>query len=172
MTKKPTKNIITRASVEEELRFLNTADIRFIIAEIALFSLLLVPLTVLLLWSAFAFFSPSPIVIVISFLLVIALDFPYFIEGRNLARRFTERKQIKKGEFEITRSQLSYKNEVQMRRHSEYRFYFSRFAHYVVGKSRYELFEGGDEFYLVHYRKGDVIQIIYPLKTHEYQEAV
>ena len=168
--KKATKNILTRQEVEEELRFLNTADIRFTIAEIALFSLLLVPLTILLLWSAFAFSSASPLVIVISFLLVIALDFPYFIEGRNLVRCFAQRKQLKKGEFEITRSQLSYKNEVQMRRHSEYRFYFSGFAHYIVGKSRYELFEDGDEFYLVHYRGRDVIKIIYPIKTHEYQE--
>ena len=167
---KQTKNIITREWVEKELRFYNTADIRYFSVLVIIMAVFFVPLTVGSVVYLCSWCESMLINILFAVFVGAVFSSPVLALLFMLILRLNERKLLNRGDFEITKSWVLYKSERTRSRHSEMLLHFPRFKEAVVDAISYELAEPGDEYYIVHYKSQKTIRFFYPTKRYEYKE--
>ncbi len=165
-----TKNIITRESVERELRFYNNADIRSTLVLTLALSIFFIPFTILLVYAVLALTENVFLKIVLGTVAGVLMSAPIWINICFLFSFLHERKLIVGGEFEIVIRPVSYKSKEIAHRHTEELLVFSGFERTTVGHTEYQLASPGDDFCLVHYRNKKTIKLLYSLKLYEYKE--
>ena len=169
MLKKQTKNVITREFVEKELRFYNTADIRYTSVILTIMALFMIPITV----GAVGYFSLWCDVAWINALATIFVGslfaFPVLVPLFSLIRSLVERKLLNRGDFVITRTRLLYKSDRIISRQLEELLHFEGFRQAVVTPFAYEIATPGDDYYIVHYKGKRSIKLFYSTKRYEYR---
>ena len=167
-----TKNIITRKTLEDELLFTATANVRYTAVVSSAFSLFLlffgVGLSALVLGTCQTPFELGCLI----FCYVLVCGAIVLIWSRFfMAIRY--RKRIQNGEFEVTAVPLSYKAERYVRRgrHASVveEFYFADFEPYQPGHTVYQLADAADLFYLVHLTGAKHILRAYLGDMYEYK---
>ena len=167
---KQTKNILTRESIEKELRSYNTADIRSTLALCAALSLLFIPLTVGAVYGIFALLKNTLLKILLSVLIGGLTSAPIWINLLALIRNLRERKLLQNGDYNILVCGVQYKDEKPVHRHTEKFLHFNGFEEVLVENVNYDIVSQGDEFYIVHYKGHTTIKLLYSLKMYEYRE--
>ena len=176
MTKKPTREILTKQKLAKELAFHVKASFPPVI--VACFVSLII---------AFLFFTGLPELFgkgivktaFAVFIAAIALLVPC-VTFYMLYSLFKQRSDIEKGNFTVVKDILSRKVKDEVRRRGRHTyiedvFYFYEHGRYVVTKSDGSAFEYSDEhdeFYLVFIegnKKGSP-QLVYNAKIYEYNE--
>ena len=166
---KQTKNIITRKSIEDDLMFYTTANIRSTLVWGGAINLLGIPIIALLA----DFLRPTdghPLSFIcygFILLLFISLLLSTFIQ---IPIALKEKKLIRSGEVEIVILPLLYKQEKVYRRHTEKLLYFENFKGEMVGNTEYDLALAKQEYYIVHYRNSKNIKMIFSTERYEYIE--
>lgn len=166
---KQTKNIITREWVEKELRFYNTADIRYTLIVCAALSLLCLPITAICIYGVLSEFQNAFFKIVLCIVVVGVLTAPVWLGLLSLWGSIVERKLLKNGDFDIVTRELLYKEERTNRRHIDEFFGFDDFDEIKVGHTAFQMASQGDEFYIVHYLTKKQIKLLYAAKMYEYR---
>ena len=171
---KQTKNVITRESIEKDLWFYNTADIRSTLVVSGAAALVCVPLIAMMVYISCEIFSSVWLEVVFSVLLGGLMGTPMWINLFSLIKSLKERKLLKNREFDIVVCKLEYKYETYVRQFShrgvENRFNFDGFKDKAVGRVNFNTASPGDEFYVVYYKGHSNIESIYPMKTYELKE--
>ena len=167
---KQTKNIITRDFVEKELRFYNTADIRYALVVCGALSLLFVPLIIVCVCGFFSLFETLWLKIILSVLFGGFISAPVWGTLLSLIGSLKERKLLKNGHFNIVVCEVQYKDEKPVQRHTEKFLHFYGFKEISVENVNYDLVSQRDEFYIVHYKGDTNIKLLYSLKMYEYIE--
>ena len=165
---KQTKNIITRASIESDLRWINTGDIRLTTVLCVILGIVFIPCSMAVI------FTLTPIIPMISLqviCVILGLLFllPVVLNGIALAKHLKRRKQIANGAFEIKAVELSYKEERPYQRSTAEYLNFSGFERYMVGHTTYQLVSSDDLFYMVYFKGSNVIELAFAAKLYEYQ---
>ena len=124
---KQTKNLITRGSVEKELRFYNHADFRSAVVGSCVMSAVFLPITYAILHSLFNSEMHILLQILGGLLVVFLVAAPSW--GCILALYWSiyEKRRLDRGEFEISTCQLLYKREKPAHRHVEEMLVFADF---------------------------------------------
>lgn len=165
-----TKNIITRAWVENELRFYHKAGVR---STVVLFAIVL-PLTILLCacigaaLSEFEFHIIGKLIITLP--LIATAAFAIWKMASSVYALITQGKQLANGEFEVAVREVQYKEERRGYRHSITVLEFADFSEVEVDPTTYELADRGDAYYLVHYTGKREVKLYYALEMYEYRE--
>ena len=165
---KQTKNIITRASIESDLRWINTGDIRSTIFLCVMLGVFCIPCSMAMLFAAVPN-VPMISLQVICVILGLLFLLPVVLNGIALAKHLKRRRQIANGEFEIKAVELSYKEERPYQRSTAEYLNFSGFERYMVGHTTYQLVSSDDLFYLVYFKGSNVIELAFAAKLYEYQ---
>ena len=171
MTEKQTRNRINREWVEKELRFYNKAHIRSGIVLCTAVSVFVIPLTVLLISLILREYDNAAVEFLLSLLLCVVLIGPIVYELYWIVRRFAERKQLDRGEFDVIVSPLAYKHEKMIRRNIVEFLHFDGYRDVSVGKTMYTLADAGDEYYLVVFRGRTDVELLYSAEMCEYKES-
>lgn len=165
---KETKNIITRSSVEKELRSCNTANLRI---SLILNSVLLPPYILLIVGIVYGIFmciNDLILDIIISAVLVVGLAiFPFNIL-RPLGFIISEKRLLDRGEFDIITADVIEKRKKTVSRHEAKILVFAGFEGVAVSSTTYDLCSVRDEFYIVYYRGKNTISLLYPTKMYKY----
>ena len=170
-----TKNIITRAWVENELWFYNTADIKSITVTFLSLTVALglpIYLLMLLAWIVLdAFWMKITLLCVFGGPAAFLLLFLIY----ELIRKLVDRHALKKGRFDIVVRTVRYKREKHILRRGSYRMAymlaFEEFGEIEVESTEYHLTEAGDQFYMaVYYAPRARVRLWYPCRTHRYVE--
>ena len=163
----PTKEIITRAAVEQQLHEQNQAEIRSL-------SILFVILCVLCVLMAALMNSASAHLghwLILRIVLTAVPLLPMIFAANALLCVICERSLLKRGAFDIFSSSLYYKDEKYRRRRAVRYLYFERYRGCPVGKTAYALASPGDPYYIVVYRmKRPHVKLFYAGKQYEYHE--
>lgn len=173
---KQTKNIITRQCVEKELWFYNTADLKVGIGVFAIVFLVCVPFAAFFIWLTISGSDNLFFRISVSALIGVLFILPVIVTAGGVCNTLSERKRLKRGEFDIVVREVSYKIERSTRRETILILKFPDFREKRVDKTTYFHADMGDEFYVVHYRterkdrKGKSIKLLYSLMMYEYSE--
>ena len=173
------KQIITREWVENELRFYNTADIKYLTVNLITLSLALgVPIYLFLLlgWSVSDFLWLN--IVLTCFFGGIFLLFVGAMLGQ-LVEHLMERRALKKGNFDVVVRQVQYKTENIDRRYfararrldlDEY-LVFDQFGAIEVSHDEYYRTSAGDEFYMVvYYLPKPKVRLRYSKRSYQYRE--
>ncbi|MBQ9736693.1 MAG: hypothetical protein IJV96_07920 [Clostridia bacterium] len=168
-----TKNVITKITVEKELRALYKREHKGLILLLFVVAPVLILLDALVLWGIFSHIDNTAIQIVYGILLGgLGILFPLCISIVASHSLLSEKRHLKKGEFLVAVEPLRYKDEEPVYRHGLQNFlYFSDFERYRVSNFAYEFASSGDAYYLVHYPGKKEIKLCYPCKTYEYKES-
>ena len=166
---KETKNTITREWVEGELRFQNSAAIRFALVLCGGFALVFLPLTIGIIYAIFKHIDRLPLEIILSVIIGGITSAPVWCMIFSLRQAFAEKKMLDRGEFEIVTRDVLYKEEKVVKRHEEKFLVFGDFESVRVNQTVYDLASQGDEFYIVHYTNKPRVCLLYSFKTHEYK---
>ena len=166
---KQTKNIITREWVEKELRFYNTADIRSRLVLCSVFTVILLPITIALIWGVVESFDHVLVEIFLSIFMGCITSSPILHFSLLIREALCEKKMLDRGEFDIVTRDVSYKSEEMVHRHIEEFLYFCEFDKISVGHTTFQLASVGDEFYIVHYKGKKDIKLFYSAKMYELQ---
>lgn len=164
---KQTKNIITHEYITEELRFQNSAAIRFALVLCGGFALVFLPLTVGIIYGIFKYIDRLPLEIILSAIIGGITSAPVWCMIFSLRQALTEKKMLDRGEFEIVTRDVLYKEEKVVQRHTEKYLCFGDLDDVLVGDTVYALADKGDNFYIVHYKNCTRINLLYSTKTHE-----
>ena len=169
------KQIITREWVENELRFYNTADIKYLTVNLFSLGLALgVPIYLFLLlgWSVSDFLWLN--IVLTCFFGGIFLLFVGAMLGQ-LVEHLMERRALKKGNFDVVVRQVQYKTE-KLRRNTrglamdEY-LVFDQFGAIEVSHDEYYRTSAGDEFYMVvYYLPKPKVRLRYSKRSYQYRE--
>lgn len=172
---KETKNIITRAWLEKELRFYNTAEIRSALVCIVPFTFVFVPLTAL-----FVFIVGSNIqnILVRTICCILIGGFtscPVWLILLSLCVSLKERILLSNGGFDIITREVLRKGEKLdgFRYHREISEYllFDGYPGIKVDHTEFQLASVGDQYYLVVYRSKKNVAILYSAKRYKYKES-
>lgn len=173
------KQIITREWVENELRFYNTADIKYLTVNLITLSLALgVPtyFCLLLTWSCFdslwaKLLMSGPLAFLVLFIVFSILW--------QLIGKLRERRALKKGNFDVVLRTVQYKTEKVKyryfgRRHrlrlEEY-LVFDQFGAVEVDHDEYYRTNAGDDFYMVvYYLPKPKVRLRYSKRSYQYRE--
>ena len=166
---KQTKNIITREWVEKELRFYNTADIKAMLVLCGALSLVLIPFTVGFVYAICVFVPNVALKIILSVLIGALSTAPVWINLLGLRGALSERKLLRRGEFDIAVRTVTRKSEKPVYRHVEEFLHFDDFEEISFGHTKFQLASHGDEFYIVHYKTRKTIKLLYSAKMYEYE---
>ena len=170
---KQTKNIITRKWVENELRFYNTADMKYLsltglIALVA--CLLLGGIPIAGVW----FELPGFLWVKILFSCVYggALLIVIVRMTKDAFIAFLQRNALRKGNFDIVVREVQYKLEKPVGASRHYHMgkflCFEEFGDVQTTNDEYDMTSVGDAFYLVVYRmRKPKVRLWYPLKLYE-----
>ena len=171
------KKIITREWVENELRFYNTADIKYLSVNLITLSLALgVPiyLCLLLAWSCLDFLWAR--LLILGFFGGIFLLFVFLI-GHQLFEALMERRALKKGNFDVVLRTVQYKTEKGVWRRGRRRLQleeylvFDQFGAVEVDHDEYYRTNAGDEFYMaVYYLPKPKVRLRYAARSYQYKE--
>ena len=164
---KQTKNIITHEYITEELRFQNSAAIRFALVLCGGFALVFLPLTAGIIYGIFKYIDRLPLEIILSAIIGGITSAPVWCMIFSLRQALTEKKMLDRGEFEIVTRDVLYKEEKIVNRHEEKFLCFGDFESVQVNQTVYDLASQGDEFYIVHYKNKPRVCLLYSFKTHE-----
>ena len=167
---KQTKNLITRDSVEKELRFFNRADYRSAVVASCVMSAVFLPITYAILRSLFNSEMHVLLRILLALLVAFLVASPSWGSLLALAMAIMEKRRLDRGEFEISTCRLLYKREKPVQRHVEEMLVFADFEECAVSHTQYQLAAGGDVFYLVHLRNKKKVKLLYSAKMYDYQE--
>ena len=171
MDKKETKNIITRETVEKELKRLNKAEIHSFLVLFIVMTLVCVPVSILLIYG---FFSVGRHIVLLGigcFLLSFALLIPVVIQLVSLITALNETQLLKNGDWFVDVDELQYKTEEMEQRHTINVLHFYKHGRVVSGDVSYQLASQGDPFYLVVYKKKKPrVALYYSQKLYEYRE--
>ncbi len=173
---KPTKNIITRESIEKKLYSDNTASLRHTVFVFFVFVLLFGAISAVFIASIFE--MPNVWLGLIPAFIAAAVTVPVWVMLARLIKDFIERKHLKKGDLEIVVCPLLYKSQKEVRIYCNKRirwqtrslFHFEGFNEFWASPGMYQNFTWGDEFYLVYYKGSKKIKLAYSLKLYEYKE--
>ena len=173
------KKIITREWVENELRFYNTADIKYLSVNLITLGLALgVPIYLFLLlgWSVCDFLWIN--IVLTCFFGGIFLIFVGAMLGQ-LIEHLMERRALNKGNFDVVLRTMQYKTEKVKyryfgRRHrlrlKEY-LVFDQFGAIEVSHDEYYRTSAGDEFYMaVYYLPKPKVRLRYSARSYQYKE--
>lgn len=179
---KQTKNVITRASIKEDLISLNTANLRFYSIILAAALLLFLPIDFALIGGVW---TTSNIMLLFKLLFSFVLLFanaPIWIIVIFLIFDLIDRRKIKHDEFYVvTRSLICKKETIDNRFKIRYfidrripsklvkKLCFTDFEAYDVISAVFDLASNGDEFYLVHLKNKKIVELVYDVKIYEYR---
>lgn len=171
MAKEETKNIITRETVEKELKRLNKAEIHAFLVLFIVMTLVCVPVSILLIYGFFSVGRHIVLLGISCFLLSFALLIPVVILLVSLIQAINEKKLLKNGDWLVDVDEVQYKMEEVERRHTIKVFYFYKYGRRAAGDVEYQLASQGDAFYLVVYKKKKPRAVLnYSQKLYEYRE--
>ena len=170
MTEKQTRNQISREWVAGELRRSNTAQLRAGIVRCAAVSVLVIPLTVLLISLILWEYENAAVEALLSLLLCAVLIGPIVYQIYRIVVCFLERGQLDRGEFDVIVSPLACKHEKMIRRHIVEYLHFDGYRDIPVGKTEYTLADAGDRYYLVVFRGKAEAALLYSAERYEYKE--
>ena len=175
------KKIITREWVENELRFYNTADIKYLSVNLITLGLALgVPtyFCLLLTWSCFdslwaKLLMSGPLAFLVLFIVFSILW--------QLIGKLRERRALKKGNFDVVLRTVQYKTEKgayrRVRRRGRRRLQlveylvFDQFGAVEVDHDEYYRTNAGDEFYMaVYYLPKPKVRLRYSARSYQYKE--
>ena len=167
---KQTKNLITRAFVEEELRFNNTATIRYALVICAVSLPLFVPIAILVAGASASYIAHPILRVFLSVTLGGFIGVGAWIPLIVLLISLLKYRRTKKGAFSIVTCTLNHKRERMVHRHVEEVLGFDGFKEIAVGHTQFQLATPGDVFYVVHYHGKRSIELCYSSKMYEYRE--
>ena len=193
MAKDETKNIITKETIEKELKFLNKADIRSSLVMIAVMAVIFVPLSIIPIYIFFSVGRKTILLGICCFLGFLVFLLPIFLNLISLVKAINEAHLLKKGDWFVDTDEVRYKTEEVEHRHTIdvlyfYRYgrvvsggverrhtidvlYFYRYGRVVSGGAEFQLASQDDAFYLVIYKKKKPsIVLHYSQKMYEYRE--
>lgn len=166
---KQTKNIITRETLEKELRHGCKAGARFSLTVSGALSVVFVPLTIGLVSLIWMTVGNTVMKILLSVLLGGLMTSPIWALLLNTVLCFKEMKLLDRGDFDVVTLELLRKSEIIVHRHLEEVLHFNGFKKKSVDHTVYQLASPGDEFYIVHFKGSREIRLLYPLKMYEYK---
>lgn len=158
---KQTKNKITREFVLKELLFYNGAKMKSGFVMLGVFALVWVPAVigfVLTVGKAQCFLWGG--------LFLLAAYVPVY----TLIRCFLDRAALKRDSFDVFVREVSYKSEELLNRRLVEYLHFPDFNKVSPGHTVYQLADVGDAFYLVVYRSGKEVVLLYHTDMYEYTE--
>lgn len=168
---KQTKNIITRADIEKELRHLNRADLRTTVTFSAIILIIcgsICAFVTAIIWHDYNSLNLRLGISISSCLLILS---PLILCVLHLFGVQKEKTMLDRGDFYITAAPLAYKSTVTKRRRDYLLFHFVGYPPTSPSRSIPLLTEEGDEFYLVCYHsERPTITLLYPCKMYEYKE--
>ena len=167
---KQTKQVITREWVEKELRFYNGADIRSSLVLCGAVSLVFLPLTVMVVWGTAQLFESLWLNVIVSIPVGGGLSAPIWLNLLSLGRSLAERRWLARGEFEIVRRSVLYKDEIHGGNRVEKRLHFEGLRAKAVDNTVFQLASQGDDFYIVHYRGRRSVTLLYAAGMYEYRD--
>ena len=171
MAKNETKNIITRETIEKELKFLNKADIRSYLVLIAVMTVIFLPLSILPIYIFFSVGKKTILLGICCFLSFSVFLLPIFFNLISLVKAIKEAHLLKKGDWFVDVDEVRYKTEELEHKHTIDVLYFYRYERVVSGGAEFQLASQGDAFYLVTYKmKKPSVVLHYSQKLYEYQE--
>ena len=178
MAKDETKNIITKETIEKELKFLNKADIRSSLVMIAVMAVIFVPLSIMPIYIFFSVGRKTILLGICCFLGFLVFLLPIFLNLIPLVKAINEAHLLKKGDWFVDTDEVRYKTEEVEHRHTivEHRhtidvLYFYRYGRVVSGGAEFQLASQDDAFYLVIYKKKKPSVVLhYSQKMYEYRE--
>lgn len=159
---KQTKSIITRESIQNDLRFQNTAEIRGAVYSGFMLVFVYLPLIIFLI-------VISEMISVQLFLTVLLVLSPIILYAVYLYTVLSQRKKIADGEFMVVTAELSYKSETIINRRHVELLHFAGFRKCSVNHTIFQLADAGDEYYLVHFPDKTDIALLYPTEQYEYK---
>ena len=164
-----TKNVITRAFIEKELRFYNTADIKSALVSFGVLTPIFLPITIGITYGILSFLKNVLIKIVLSVMVGGLTSVPIWINLLALFRALSERNLLIRGDVDIVTRDVSYKSEQLIHRHIEEYLHFHDFKEVSVEHTVFLLASAGDTFYIVHYKAKKDIKLLYSTKMYELQ---
>ena len=167
---KQTKNLITRKSVEKELRLQNTAALRSALVLTVALSLVIVPLAIGLAYGASTLFRNAVLKVLAAVFVGGLTSAPVWLGLLSVGASLWERGRLRNGQFDVTVCEVQYKHERVVRRHTEKVLRLYGFKETAVGNVNYDLVSQGDAFYVVHYKGDTTVRLLYSLKMYEYGE--
>ena len=171
MAKNETKNIITKETIEKELKFLNKADIRSSLVLIAVMAVVFLPLSLLPIYIFLSVGRKTILLGICCFLGFSVFLLPIFFNLISLLKSINEAHLLKKGDWFVDIDEVRYKTEEIEHRHTIDVLYFYRYERVVSGGIEFQLASQDDAFYLVIYKKKKPSVVLhYSLKMYEYQE--
>ena len=171
MAKNETKNIITRETIEKELKFLNKADIRSSLVLIAVMTVFFLPLSILPIYIFFSVGKKTILLGICCFLSFSVFLLPIFFNLIPLVKAINEAHLLKKGDWFVDVDEVRYKTEELEHKHTIDVLYFYRYERVVSGGAEFQLASQDDVFYLVIYKKKKPSVVLhYSQKMYEYQE--
>ena len=166
---KQTKNIITREWIEKELRFYNSADIKSRLVLCGVFTVILLPITIALIYGILLSLDNVLVKIVLSIFMGAITSSPIWLFFILIQNALCERKMLARGDFDIVTRDVSCKSEEIVHRHIEEYLHFSGFNKMSVGHTTFQLTSAEDTFYIVHYKDKKDIKLLYSAKMYEIQ---
>lgn len=168
---KITKEIITRESIQKELRLLNRASIRHTLMLLVPYLLIMIPLV--LFCAVEAVSSVENLFLKMLFGVVFGLTalLPMLALICMTYTAFTASHLLERGAFDVATYEVSYKSEEYINHRCVERLYFAGLKKpLAVGHTVYQLTSPGDLFYLVTYQTGKPsVKLIYAAKMYEYR---
>ena len=162
-----TKEIITRASVEQQLYRQSTLEIRTSSVMFVILSALCI-LMAFLMNSAVAHLHLRLFFRILDTVIPLL---PMIFMANTLILTVYERQLLKRGAFDVLPSTLYYKDEKLRRRRTVRYLYFESYRGCPVGHTAYALASPGDPYYIVVYRmKRQKIKLFYAGRQYEYRE--
>jgi hypothetical protein len=167
------KNIITRESIAKDLAANCRGDFAVSLFLSILLSVIFIPMIIGCFYALFwevndVIFAVAKVVICLIF--IVALSLPIILNVIPLVSAIIKKRKVKRGEFDVIVSELSYKREVYVRKSLEQRLVFAQYGEVAVGGTEYQLAAMEDEYYLVFFCGKKNIEALYPLKTNEFVE--
>jgi len=166
---KQTKNIITREWVEKELRFYNSADLKYALVLVCVMSSIFLPIAALAAGELLNDKDLTLAKIILSLIIGTIVSAPSWGTFWMLLLTLKERKKLNRGDFEVVVRELSYKTEQTVNRHIEEYLHFHDFRKISVSHTAYQLAEPNDRYYIVHYKGTPQIKLLYSTKQYEYR---
>lgn len=167
---KQTKNVLNREFIENELRFKNSATLRFSLVLCGVLSLVFIPLTIVVLYGILSVINNIWLKMLLAIPSGGVFIAPVCLAVAAVREAMKERKLLARGDFDIVTRDVQYKDERMVHRHMEKFLHFSGFDEVNVGSTVFDLASNGDEFYIVHYKGGATVRLLYSFKMYEFKE--
>lgn len=177
---KETKNVITKEEIKSELLALNRGDLIFHSVLGIVLLLLFLPFNIAIISATWSDSYSVWIKLLSTLLTIIALDALFILDMVVFINVLVEKKKIKKDEFDITVRSLIYKDDTVYRRFKLRRvlkgkisrvpsknLHFAGFDAEFVDGTTYNLASNGDDFYIVHFKDKNDVELLYPAKIYE-----